>query len=167
MWKVYEEEECTVKVSRKRDKGFGLHICELWLNSAGEQCRPYDRPSCVKYDAKTGKHTISWADDSMNWEEDLLCCDKVQEWRFVQEDEDVDAYIESLQAKAPQTAPSLMSGGRTRKQVQAFSPSKDGMNDSNIRQCNKRTKRVDGEHEGEANEGDEAVAKAVTGEYIY
>jgi len=136
----------------------GKDVIMFWRKSG---YRGWWKGKLIKYDAKTGKHTISWADDSMNWEEDLLCCDKVQEWRFVQEDEDVDAYIESLQAKAPQTAPSLMSGGRMRKQVKAFNPSEDGMNDSNIRQCNKRTKRVDGEHEGEANEGDEAVAKAV------
>ena len=46
------------------------------------------------YDSVTKKHSIAWDDGDKDWVEDLMCCKRCKEWRFVQEGEDVDAFLE-------------------------------------------------------------------------
>ena len=48
----------------------------------------------IAYDATSEKHEIEWADGcAENWNENLLACKKVKEWRFVQDGEDIDEFL--------------------------------------------------------------------------
>ena len=49
------------------------------------------------YDANTHKlHsiTIEWDDGDANWVVDLMACRKCKEWRFIQDGEDKDVFLE-------------------------------------------------------------------------
>ena len=70
----------------------GKQVFVYWKISTGS--RGWYLGTLSDYDADSQKHTIKWADGDKPWVVNLMQCKKAAEWRFVQDGEDIDEFLE-------------------------------------------------------------------------